>query len=101
MPVDIAPRALVPLREAAGPELERVTRATLVGWIKRGVRLPCGRTLRMSATRVAGRWMCDSDAVKNFLSAVATANDGPVADPAPDQGARTARRRKAGGRSGR
>jgi hypothetical protein len=38
-------------------------------WMREGVRLPGGRTIRLECARVAGRWLTSEPALERFLAA--------------------------------
>ena len=59
-------------------------------WMREGVRLPDGRTIRLECARVAGRWLTSEPALERFLAAQTPATDSA---PMPTPRTPTSRRR--------
>jgi hypothetical protein len=56
---------------------------TVLKWIKRGVRLPDGTTLKLRATKRPGGWMIAPADLGEFLEVYAAAAAEEVSSPAP------------------
>jgi hypothetical protein len=72
--VDFLTEQVVSLAQAAKlfPPARRgrpVTPNAIWRWVSHGVRLEDGRTVRLGAVRVAGRWLTSKEAIVRFVAA--------------------------------
>ena len=69
--------------------------STVFRWVTKGMRTPDGRTVKLEAVRVGGRWLTSKGAVARFVGALTAAADPASTDPAPAPRTPAARRRAA------
>jgi hypothetical protein len=67
---ELAGEEVISLAEAARRVPGTPCVQTLNGWVRRGLRLPSGRVVRLQAIRSGVRWLTTAQAVRRFLLAL-------------------------------
>jgi hypothetical protein len=69
--IDLTTETLISLPEAAkllppGRRNRPVNLSTILRWILDGVKLPCGKAVRLEAVRLGGRWLTSKESLQRF-----------------------------------
>jgi hypothetical protein len=67
---------LIPVQKAIASRLGQPHRSTVLRWILDGIRRKDGTVVKLRAWRFGSRWSTTTEAVDDFVSAVAEASDG-------------------------
>jgi hypothetical protein len=86
--IDIQTEPLIPLADACrlippGRGGRRTHLSTILRWILNGSKAPGGRTVKLEALRLGGKWVTSREAIQRFALALTPALDGTATVPAP------------------